>query len=582
MEQAERRALPEADDRAHGPEVHRAHLGAVALPVAARERVVGEQHAPARRLAVVPRIELERERAVQRRRTREAGVVGDDRARRQAHPAADALDRRVDLPARARAARDVGGARGVGPGRERRADRAEVRYERRHVDHEVAEKREVVERPHADGPVAERGEPRPARPALAPVDDHCARPAHAHATGVAEGERRVLCALDIDQRVEHGRVGAGADPIFLDALGRAGGPAEHPKRPRHRRYTTATRMSHRHDRLELLDRYLRIPTISRQVTAEMVDAVRAFWRDVGVELVPLDADDGRGTPALFGELPGPAGAPTLLLYGHYDVQPTGDLSRWRWEGVACRPFEPTYFREGKRVDPRALDAEALDDVVVVARGGADNKGQHLANALGALDAVRAETAQWTVKIILDGEATEVFAKWKDKAVWRPYLWPTVNVNHLMTDGASADLRRTIIPRSVHARLDIRLTPDTPLLAMVEIVERTAADHRTKNRGITFTVRTSGQPASYTSPARPEFGWLLRLLEAQEDGEPVALPILGGTLPLHVFTDVLGIPALWIPAANSGNQQHDINEHYVLRHFYRQAALYATIASSRPS
>src|SRR5438552_10387094 len=33
----------------------------------------------------------------------------------------------------------------------------------------------------------------------------------------------------------------------------------------------------------------------------------------------------------------------------------------------------------------------------------DNKGQHLANALGALDAVRAETAQWTVKIILDGE-----------------------------------------------------------------------------------------------------------------------------------------------------------------------------------
>jgi len=152
-------------------------------------------------------------------------------------------------------------------------------------------------------------------------------------------------------------------------------------------------MSHRHDRLELLDRYLRIPTISRQVTAEMVDAVRAVWRDVGVELVPLDADDGRGTPALFGELPGPTGAPTLLLYGHYDVQPTGDLSRWRWEGVACRPFEPTYFREGKRVDPRALDAEALDDVVVVARGGADNKGQHLSNALGALDAARAGTAQ---------------------------------------------------------------------------------------------------------------------------------------------------------------------------------------------
>src|SRR5213593_1763420 len=350
-------------------------------------------------------------------------------------------------------------------------------------------------------------------------------------------------------------------------------------------------MSRRHDRLDLLDRYLRIPTISRQVTGPMVDAVRAFWSEVGVELVPLAADEGRGTPALFGELPGPAGAPTLLLYGHYDVQPTGDLSRWRWECVACRPFEPTYFREGKRVDPRALDAEALDDVVVVARGSANNKGQHLANALGALDAVRAETAQWTVKIILDGEeehgspnltaiaqahrarlaahvligsdgpkhanrptlvmgvrgllsvdivadngqaasvhsgnygnivpnpvlplarliediearvrawsaeheafrreASEVFAKWEDKAVWTPFLKPTVNTNSFMSDGASPTLRRTIIPRTAHARLDIRLTPDTPVAAMVEIVERAAADHRTRNRGIAFTVKTSG-------------------------------------------------------------------------------------------
>ena len=49
----------------------------------------------------------------------------------------------------------------------------------------------------------------------------------------------------------------------------------------------------------------------------------------------------------------------------------------------------------------------------------------------------------------------------------------------------------------------------------------------------------------------------------------------------MFTDVLGIPCLWIPAANSNNQQHDINEHYVLRHFYRQTTLYAAIVSSRP-
>src|SRR5205823_6574450 len=56
------------------------------------------------------------------------------------------------------------------------------------------------------------------------------------------------------------------------------------------------------------------------------------------------------------------------------------------------------------------------------------------------------------------EATEVFAKWEEKAVWTPFLRPTVNINHFMTDGASPTLRRTIIPRTAHARLDVRLTP----------------------------------------------------------------------------------------------------------------------------
>jgi acetylornithine deacetylase/succinyl-diaminopimelate desuccinylase-like protein len=441
-------------------------------------------------------------------------------------------------------------------------------------------------------------------------------------------------------------------------------------------------VSQRHQRLALLDRYLRIPTISRQVTPVMVDDVRALWREIGLELEPLPVPGGGGTPALWGEIPGPAGAPTMLLYGHYDVQPTGDVERWRWQDVACSPFEPTYFHGGRPVDFRTLDDAALDEVTVVARGGADNKGQHLSNVLGALDAARAGRAQWRVRVILDGEeehgspnldaiarahrhrlaadvligsdgpqqknaptlvmgvrglvgvdliadngrpaslhsgnygnivpnpvlplarvigdiearvgafgedhdafrreASEMFAKWEDRAVWKPFLRPTVNVNHFMTDGASPTLRRTIIPRTAHARLDIRVTPDTPPVAMEAIVHEVVAEHRDRTPGITFTVKILSQPASYTSPTRPEFGWLLRLLEQHGDAEPVALPTLGGTLPLWVFTESLGIPALWIPAANSDNQQHDVNEHYVLRHFFAQTALYADVVGSRPA
>ena len=440
-------------------------------------------------------------------------------------------------------------------------------------------------------------------------------------------------------------------------------------------------MTWRHVRLALLDRYVRIPTVSRRVTPEMVAEVRDFWREQGLALSPLGPPDGQGPPALWAEIPGPAGAPTLLLYGHYDVQPTGDLARWVWHDVPCDPFVPTYFHDGRRVDPATLDEAALDQVTMVARGGADNKGQHLANVLGALDAARAGTLAWRVRIILDGEeehgsphlgdiarahrdrlaadvcvssdgpqqknrptlvtgvrgmlevhltvengqrtavhsgnygnivsnpvlplarliedlkarATELarengafrdeaeaaFARWEREAVWKPFLWPTVNANHFATEGTSLEERRTVIPRAAHARVDIRLTPDTSPEAMAALVHRAVADHAKAAEGVTFGVRTTGQPASYTSPARPEFAWLLRLLGEQGAGPPVALPTLGGTLPTWVVTQLLGIPTFVIPSANSDNQQHDVNEHYVLRHFFAQTALYTRIVSSRP-
>ena len=179
------------------------------------------------------------------------------------------------------------------------------------------------------------------------------------------------------------------------------------------------------------------------------------------------------------------------------------------------------------------------------------------------------------------EATELFAEWSERATWKPFLWPTVNINHLMTDGASPQLRRTIIPRSAHERLDVRLTPDTPPAAMKAIIERVVAVHQEQAEGITFSVRAEGMPSSYTSPDHPAFDWLLGLLAELGDGEPVALPILGGTLPNYVFTDVLRIPSFWLPAANADNQQHDINEHYILKHFYQQTRLYERIVSSLP-
>ena len=157
-------------------------------------------------------------------------------------------------------------------------------------------------------------------------------------------------------------------------------------------------MSSRHDRLAMLDRYLRIPTISREVTPAMVDDVRCVLARPRPDLTLLPVPGGGGTPALWGEIPGPAGArrPSCCTATTTSSRPA-IFARWQWEGVACRPFEPTYFHGGRRVDPRTLDDRALDDVTVVARGGADNKGQHPSNILRALDAARAGRARWRAR-----------------------------------------------------------------------------------------------------------------------------------------------------------------------------------------
>lgn len=55
----------------------------------------------------------------------------------------------------------------------------------------------------------------------------------------------------------------------------------------------------------------------------VADALRSEgFQDVAL----LDTPDG--TQSVYGFLPGPAGAPTVLLYAHYDVQPTLDEAAW--------------------------------------------------------------------------------------------------------------------------------------------------------------------------------------------------------------------------------------------------------------
>ncbi len=86
-----------------------------------------------------------------------------------------------------------------------------------------------------------------------------------------------------------------------------------------------------------------------------------------------------GNPAVFGHFPAPEGQPTVLLYAHYDVQPTGDPEQW------TTPAFTAVERDGR----------------LYARGSADDKGG-IAVHLGALRAFDGKPPVG-VKIFIEGE-----------------------------------------------------------------------------------------------------------------------------------------------------------------------------------
>ncbi|MGB7805005.1 MAG: M20/M25/M40 family metallo-hydrolase [Actinomycetota bacterium] len=140
-----------------------------------------------------------------------------------------------------------------------------------------------------------------------------------------------------------------------------------------------------------LERLVRIPSIGypgydpANVRAS-AEATAGILRAAGVpevRLIELTSGEHPGHPAVYGEIPGPDGAPTLLLYAHHDVQPEGEAADWQ-----SPPFEP-------EIRQRRL----------YGRGAADDKAGiaiHAA-ALRALGVHEGATLPVTVKILVEGE-----------------------------------------------------------------------------------------------------------------------------------------------------------------------------------
>jgi acetylornithine deacetylase/succinyl-diaminopimelate desuccinylase-like protein len=139
--------------------------------------------------------------------------------------------------------------------------------------------------------------------------------------------------------------------------------------------------AHQQSALDRLFAYLRMPSISAHGTGmqQVADFLVAELQRMGMQAQLIAS---AGWPFVYARRDDQPGAPTVLLYGHYDVQPADPLELWQ-----SPPFEPT-IRDGK----------------IYARGAGDNKGQHFAQLL-ALEALLAVNGSLpcNVIVLLEGE-----------------------------------------------------------------------------------------------------------------------------------------------------------------------------------
>ena len=216
-----------------------------------------------------------------------------------------------------------------------------------------------------------------------------------------------------------------------------------------------------------LSEFVAIPSVSRDASEETMLAA-ANWLAGQLGFASGRVERTGGHPVVRGEWLGAEGAPTVLIYGHYDVQPTGDLAEW-----ITPPFGLT-----------------IEGDVMRGRGATDDKGPIYV----VLKTVQAFLAQegglpLNLKFLFEGEeeigsphlrgyvaghAAELAADLvisADGAMWRP-TEPSVSLASkglvsldIVVDGASSDLHSGryggVVANPVHVLAEILASLHTP-------------------------------------------------------------------------------------------------------------------------
>src|SRR5690606_29308317 len=141
---------------------------------------------------------------------------------------------------------------------------------------------------------------------------------------------------------------------------------------------------HKQRFLDELFELLRLPSVSadskyKNDVLKTADFVAQKLRDAGADKVEVCPT--AGYPIVYGEKIIDSAKPTVLVYGHYDVQPADPLELWK-----TPPFEPT-----------------IRDEKIFARGACDDKGQFYMHIKAFELMINSDSLPCNIKFMIEGE-----------------------------------------------------------------------------------------------------------------------------------------------------------------------------------
>jgi acetylornithine deacetylase/succinyl-diaminopimelate desuccinylase-like protein len=215
---------------------------------------------------------------------------------------------------------------------------------------------------------------------------------------------------------------------------------------------------------------------------------------------------------------------------------------------------------------------------------------------GFLDDVKAPTAAEERAIAAVPRVEEALkrellfgaAEGGDASLLGRIMRPSINLRGIVS-GAVGDAAANAIPVEARASIDFRLVPDqTParIRRLVEAHARARGFHVVHREPTTEERRAharvlrieweEGYPATRTPIDAPSSRALLAVVDETLGAAAVRVPTLGGSLPMHVFGEVLGAPLVVLPIVNHDNDQHAANENLRLQNLWDGIELFAGV------